>query len=105
MDVLNRIKSLLVRGRYRFTRKAVLELHADALEPEDALEAILNAQTIKKTLRSRAALKGQRREKLYVIESFTYRGTLVYTKGKFAREGGEEFYYLLISSKISTLGD
>jgi len=105
MDVLHRIKWLPVRGRYRLTRKAVLELHGDALDPEDAVEAILNAQAIKKTLRSRYPIKGTRHEKLYVIESFNYRGTLIYTKGKFARQAGEEFYYLLISSKISTFGD
>jgi hypothetical protein len=103
MDVLLRIKGLLVRGRYRFTHKAVADLHSDGLDPEDAVEAILNAQAIKKTLRSRDALRRRKREKLYIIESFNYRGTLIYTKGKFAREVGTEVYYLLISSKIGTL--
>lgn len=41
----------------------------------------------------------------HVIESFNYQGTLIYTKGKFGREAGEEVYYLLISSKLSTFGD
>jgi hypothetical protein len=101
MDVLHRIKWLVVRGRCRLTYKAVLELHADGLDPEDAFEALLNAQAIKKVLRSRT----RGREKMYVIESFSYHGTLIYTKGRFAREAGEEVYYLLISSKISTFGD
>ena len=105
MDVLQRIKHLIVRGRYRFTYKALIELHADGLEPEDALESILNAQAIKKTIRSRRPDRVESREKLYVIENFTYRGTLIYTKGKIAREAGEEIYYLLISSKRSTLAD
>ena len=105
MDVLQRIKRLIVRRRYRFTYKALRELHADALDPEDALESILNAQAIKKTIRSRSAARAGSREKLYVIESFSYRGTLIYTKGKFAREAGEEIYYLLISSKRSTIDD
>lgn len=43
MDVLLRIKRLVVRGLVRFTEKARLELEADGLEPEDALEAILSA--------------------------------------------------------------
>ena len=105
MDVLQRIKHLIVRGRYRFTYNALRELHTDALDPEDVLESILKAQAIKKTVRSRGLAKRGSREKLYVIESFNYRGTLIYTKGKFAREAGEEIYYLLISSKHSTFGD
>lgn len=104
MDILSRIKRLVVRGRYRLTYKASLELYADGLTPEDAAEAILNAQTIKKILRSRASDRPGG-EKLYVIENFSYSGTLIYTKGKITREAGEEIYYVLISSKRSTLGD
>jgi hypothetical protein len=44
-------------------------------------------------------------EKLYVIEGFNFQGTCIYTKGKIVREAEEEVYCLLISSKISTLGD
>lgn len=36
---------------------------------------------------------------LYVILGFTYDNVLVYTKGKLHKEGGEEVYYILISSK------
>ncbi len=64
---------------------ALVELDEDGLEPEDALEAVLNAQGIKKTMRSQSRRRGRVVEKLYVIESFTYRGTLLYTKGKIAR--------------------
>ena len=105
METLQRIKHLIVRGHYRFTYKALQELYADALDPEDALESILNAQAIKKTIRSRSPNTIELREKLYVIESFTYRGTLIYTKGKISRQAGEEIYYLLISSKRSTVTD
>ena len=73
MDVLQRIKRLMARRRYRFTYKALRELHVDALDPEDALESVLNAQTIKKTVRSRGVGRTGSREKLYVIESFNYR--------------------------------
>lgn len=104
MDVLQRIKHLIVRGRYRFTYKALQELYADALDPEDALESILNARAIKKTIRARTAARPGPWENLYVIEGFTYRGTLIYSKGKFSREAGEEVFYLLISSKRSTSG-
>ena len=30
-----------------------------------------------------------------------YSGTLIYTKGKIHREGGEEYFYVVISAKIS----
>jgi len=62
------------------------------------LESILNADCIKKTMRSRE----RPGEKLYVIESLDYHGTLVYSKGKITREAGEEIYYVLISSKRSS---
>jgi len=32
---------------------------------------------------------------------FTYGGTLLYTKGKIAREAGREVFYVLISAKVS----
>jgi len=105
MDVLARIKRLIVRRRYRFAVKAFVELDEDRLEPEDALEAVLNAQAIKKTLRSQSPRRGRVAEKLYVIESFNYRGTLLYTKGKIAREAGEEVYYFFISAKASHYAD
>lgn len=102
MDVLNKIKRLVARGRYRFTVKAATEIVVEGLTPEDAIESILNAQCIKKTLRSKNA-PGRTTEKLYVIESFNFSGSLIYTKGKFSRREGEEIYYLLISSKRSTI--
>jgi hypothetical protein len=39
MEALARIARLVVRGDVRFTEKARLELGADGLEPEDAIEA------------------------------------------------------------------
>ena len=105
MEVLSRIKHLILQGRYRFTRKALGELRMDDLDKVDALEAIINANIIKKTIRSKSPHRAGLRERLYVIEGFTYRGTLIYTKGKITREAGEEVYYVLISSKRSTYGD
>jgi len=101
MDVLHRIKSLIVRRQYRFTVKAADELEVDDLEEEDVFESILNAERINKSLRSTS----RPGEKLYVIESASYRGTLIYSKGTIRREAGEEIYYIFISTKRSRFGD
>jgi hypothetical protein len=42
-----------------------------------------------------------RREYLYVVKAPTARGELIYTKGRFAEDGGVEVYYLLISAKLA----
>lgn len=72
---------------------------ADHLTRTDVLEAILNAPGIYKVIRSRGRGRRQPGEKLCVILGFTYDNLLVYTKGKLLKEGGEEFYYILISAK------
>ncbi len=82
MEVLARIKRLIVRRRYRFAVKALMELDQDGLEPEDALEAVLNAQGIKKTLRSQNPRRGRVAEKLYVIETLTTAGPSSTRKAK-----------------------
>ena len=51
MEVLVRIKQLVIRGRIRFTIKAYAELDEDGLDTGDVSEAILNAPAIEKTLR------------------------------------------------------
>lgn len=101
MEILVRIKRLVVRGDVRFTEKARLELDADGLEPEDALEAILSAPVITKTLRSRSPRRGARRETLYVIVGVSFTGIPVYTKGVIRREEGQDVLYILVSSKRS----
>jgi len=65
------------------------------------VEAILNAVAIYKTIRSRSPRRGRPGERLYVIQSTNLSGVVIYTKGKFRREDGQEMYYLLISSKRS----
>ncbi len=104
MDILLRIKRLVVRGAIRFTEKARHEMELDDLTAEDVIESILNAQAIGKTVRSRSPQRRTTGEKLYVIQSFSYDGTLIYTKGAFAREGRREIFYILISAKIATSG-
>jgi hypothetical protein len=105
MDILLKIKRLVLQGRVRYTVKAYDELESDGLDTDDAAESILNAQMIEKTLRSRSASRTSRREKLYVIRSFNFSGTLIYTKGKIAREPEGEVFYVLVSAKITTVGD
>lgn len=101
MDVLVRIKRLIVRGAVRFTEKARLELESDGLEPEDALEAILSAPAIHKTMRSRSPHSGKPAEKIYIIVSVSYSGIPIYTKGVLRKEGGRDVLYILVSSKRS----
>ena len=104
VDVLVRIKRLVFRGRVRYTDKAIDEMAADDLEPADVEESILNARRIEKTLRSRRVPARSSEGKLYVIKSFSYAGTPIYTKGKIDREADEEFFYILISAKITKSG-
>ncbi|HON90260.1 MAG TPA: hypothetical protein PKZ07_01730 [Sedimentisphaerales bacterium] len=101
MDVLVRIKRLIVSRRVLFTEKAEIEMVRDALTPELVYEAILNAPAIFKVLRSRN-LKAGRSERLYVIKGLTFDGVDVYTKGKILKREGVEVFYVLISSKKST---
>jgi hypothetical protein len=98
---LAKIKRLILLGRYRFTRKAELERLRDGLLQTDVLEAIINASGIKKILRSTSSLRSGRREKLYVIEGFTFDGLLIYTKGVIRKQFGQETLYILISAKKS----
>ncbi len=101
MDILVRIKRLIVSRRVLFTEKAEIEMARDALTPELVYEAILNAPAIFKVLRSRKP-KEHRSEKLYVIKGLTFDGADVYTKGKILKKEGVEVFYVLISSKKST---
>lgn len=105
MDVLVRIKRLVLRGAVRFTEKARDEMERDSLTAEDVLEAVVNAQIISKTLRSLSPSRRHSGEKLYVIKSFNYNGTLIYTKGTIVNEDGQETFYIFISSKLATFSE
>ncbi len=105
MDVLVRIKRLVLKRAVRFTQKALEEMDYDDLTEDDVCEAVMNAQSIFKSLRSTSPNRTRSDEKLHVIKSFTYSGVLIYTKGKIARFEGEETFYVFISSKIATFGD
>jgi hypothetical protein len=100
-EVLVRIKRAVLAGHYDFSEKALLEMDASAITPEDVAESILNAVAIYKTLRSRSLLR-MSREYLYVIQSQNLEGLGIYTKGKLVKLAGVETYYFLISSKRAT---
>ena len=105
MDVLLRIKRLVLRGDVRFTEKARDEMDRDGLSAGDVIESIANAQTIDKTLRSRSRSRRHAGEKLYVIKSFSYDGTLIYTKGTIVREEDREVFYVFVSAKVATFAE
>ena len=77
-------------------------MDADDLGPTDVVESIVNAQSIDKTIRPKSSKRRRTSERLYVIKSFNYSGTLVYTKGTIAKEEGEDVFYVLISTKVAT---
>jgi hypothetical protein len=86
VDVLFHIKRLVFSRRVEFTLKAEQERLADGLSVEDVLESILNANALKKAIRSRSPRRSRVRERLYVIESPNYSGTWIYnTKGTIRR--------------------
>jgi hypothetical protein len=101
MDILVRIKRLVVSHQVLFTEKAEIEMTRDSLTPELVYEAILNAPAIFKVLRSRNPKSG-RSERLYVIKGLTFDGIDIYTKGKVLKKEGIDVFYVLISSKKST---
>ena len=102
MDVLIQIKRLALGGCIRFSEKARGEMEADDLGVSDVIESIVNAQSVSKRLRSRSRAKRYAGEKLYVIKSFSFDGTLIYTKGAIVRQAKREVFYVLVSAKIAT---
>lgn len=101
MDTLVHIKRLVIARKVIFTEKAETEMTVDLLTPELVYEAIINAPSIFKVLKSRNPHTGKS-ERLYVIKGLTFDGFDVYTKGKILTKEGVEVFYVLISSKRST---
>lgn len=100
MDVLQRIKELVIRRRVEFTLKALEEMEADNLEPFDVYESILSARLVA-IKRSTSARRLRRREMVYLIVAPNYRGVRIYTKGVFRTKDGLVQFYVLISAKRS----
>ncbi len=104
MDLLLRIKRLVLGRRYRFSLKALDEMDAHDLSEMDVVESIVSAVAVYKTLRSRSPERRSPGEKLYVIISGNLAGMPIYTKGKIAQGEEGETYYFLVSSKLSVPG-
>ncbi len=98
-EILVRIKRAVLAGNYRFSEKARIEMKSDGITERDVIEAILNAGTIYKKIRSRSPWRKHALEYLYVIQSTNLDGLFIYTKGKLTRDDDNETYYVLISSK------
>ena len=104
MDILARIKRLILRGDYKFTLKARDEMDGEDITELEVAEAIVNAHRIDKVLRSTSQYRAGGSERLYVIKGLTMANRLLYTKGKITEEideAGEEreVFYILISAK------
>ena len=107
MDILVRIKRLILRGNYKFTLKARDEMDEEDITELEVAEAIINAHRIDKVLRSSSPYRGSARERLYVIKGLTMANRVLYTKGKITQEPDEagedrEIFYILISAKELT---
>lgn len=101
-DLLVRIKRAIIARKYSFSEKAIWEMDADGITEDDVVESILNAVAIYKKIRSTSSARESAREYLYIIQSVNLDGMVIYSKGKFRREGETESYYFLISSKRGT---
>ena len=62
MDILTRIKQLVLRRQVIITIKAELEMALDELTEDEVFESIINASRIEKTIRS-TSRSAQAREK------------------------------------------
>ena len=101
MDILVKIKRLVLTGNVFFTKKAEFEIEKDNLSAELVCESILNAPNIYKKIRSIKSFS-KKKEYLYVIIGLTYDDVPIYTKGKIINSDNQEKFYVLISSKKST---
>jgi hypothetical protein len=102
MEILSRIKRLVLTGNVLFTRKATSEILKDHLSEHLVCEAIVNAPAITKSIRSKDPDTGKR-ETLHIIKGLTFDGLLIYTKGKIKKIETKEVFYVIISSKRSVL--
>jgi len=74
-------------------------MQAEGLVESEALESILDAVAIYKTIRSTSFIRRQIREYLHIIQSTNLEGLPIYTKGKLVSHAGVEVYYFLVSAK------
>lgn len=91
MDLLLRIKRLIWQHRIAFTKKATDEMDRDGIDAADVAESILNAGFIR-TKRSESRRRRTHREKVHIIEGFTYDGLFIYTKGVIRRVADQKIF-------------
>lgn len=102
---LIRIKRLVAAGKYDFTMKADLECAADGLTRQAVVESILIAQFLR-AKNSTSPWRQGKREQMYIIDSFSFDGVPVYSKGVLRwLDDHEEEFYILISGKRSSRSD
>jgi hypothetical protein len=82
MDILARIRRLAPRRRFIFTKKVDKKLESFSLTRDLVLEAIYNAPTIYKTVRSKNPRKGTV-ETQYVLKGRTFDGQFIEAKVRF----------------------
>ncbi len=104
MEVLNKIKRLVIRKRVIFTDKAQAEMKVDDLDEDQVYEAIINAPAITKRIRSKNPQTGEK-EYMYVILGQTFEGLAIYTKGKILRAGDLEVFMSLSRQKRPRFGN
>ncbi|MBI3535834.1 MAG: hypothetical protein HY072_10170 [Deltaproteobacteria bacterium] len=101
MDILVKIKRLVISRKVIFTSKAREERQSNGITIEEIFESIINAPSIYKTILSTSEFKKKKKEKLYIIIGSTFDGKLIYTKGAIRKINNTEEFYILISSKWS----
>jgi len=85
--------------------KADLECAADGLTRADVTESIVTAQFLR-VKNSRSPVRRGRRERLFIIDSFSFEGVPISSKGVVRRnEDHETEFYILISGKRSIRSD
>jgi len=102
MNLLVKIKRLVLTRKVVFTSKARAERYESGLAVEEIFESIINAPSINKIVNSTSEFKKKKKEKLYIIISSTFDGKIIYTKGTIRKVNGQDEFYILISSKWST---
>lgn len=64
---------------------------------------MINARRIDKVVRSRSTARSTASKKLYVIKSFNYSGTYIYTKGTIRRTEEEDCLYIINPVEVGYL--
>lgn len=86
MDVLRRIKRLVLEDHIQFSDKALFEMHIDDLDEQDVSESILSARAIAKTIRTTSPNRSHAGEKSMSSRAPITKGRQSIRKGASARK-------------------